>query len=89
MERSKNGFFESFIDIVSDQPNWSAAELEAAFKELASVKGIKAGEVLLPLRIMLVGGKFGPAVFDIATLIGKEQITSRIRHALQLLQGAA
>ena len=27
---------------------------------------------MLPFRIMLVGGKFGPHVFDIAALIGKE-----------------
>jgi glutamyl-tRNA synthetase len=37
---------------------------------------------MLPFRVMLVGGKFGPGVFDIAVLIGKEETISRIQKAL-------
>ena len=40
---------------------------------------------MLPLRIMLVGGKYGPGVFDIAALLGKEETIKRIEHALSLL----
>lgn len=62
-----------------------AAGMEAAFKQLATEKNIKPGDVLLPLRIMLVGGKFGPGVFDIAETIGKEETIHRINNALQQL----
>jgi glutamyl-tRNA synthetase len=31
---------------------------------------------------MLVGGKFGPHVFDIAALLGKEETVTRIEKAL-------
>jgi glutamyl-tRNA synthetase len=31
---------------------------------------------------MLVGGKFGPGVFDIAEIIGREETISRIKKAL-------
>ena len=82
---AKASFFEAFIALVNEQTGWSAASLEAAFKELAASANIKPGDVLLPLRIMLVGGKFGPGVFDIAALIGREETVARIRHALQLL----
>jgi glutamyl-tRNA synthetase len=37
---------------------------------------------MLPFRIMLVGGKFGPHVFDIVALLGKEETISRIEKAL-------
>ncbi len=40
----------------------------------------------MPLRIMLVGAKFGPHVFDIAVLLGRDETIRRIRHTLQLLQ---
>ena len=40
---------------------------------------------MLPLRIMLVGGKFGPGVLDIATMIGKQATIERIQHVLTLL----
>jgi glutamyl-tRNA synthetase len=61
--------------------------LEAQFKEMAAAAGIKPGELLMPLRIMLVGGKFGPHVFDIAVMLGKEETIRRIRHTLGLLKG--
>ena len=60
-----------------------AVELEQNFKALAEEKGIKAGELMLPFRIMLVGGKFGPHVFDIAVLLGKEETISRIQKAVE------
>ena len=41
---------------------------------------------MLPLRIMLVGGKFGPGVFDIAAQIGSEETKERINGALARLQ---
>jgi glutamyl-tRNA synthetase len=34
---------------------------------------------------MLVGGKFGPGVFDIAVLLGKQETLRRIRHGVTLL----
>ena len=60
----------------------SALDLETHFKALAEEKAIKAGELMLPFRIMLVGGKFGPHVFDIAVLLGKLETISRIEKAL-------
>jgi glutamyl-tRNA synthetase len=40
---------------------------------------------MLPLRIMLVGGKFGPGVFEVAALIGKDESIHRIQRALAQL----
>lgn len=61
---------------------WNAPDLEKEFKELAAANKIKPGDVLMPLRVMLVGGKFGPGVFDIAALIGKEETIERIKTAI-------
>jgi glutamyl-tRNA synthetase len=62
--------------------DWTAAVLEKDFKGIVAANQIKPGEVLLPFRIMLVGGKFGPGVFDIAEIIGKEETISRIKKSL-------
>lgn len=78
----KKAFFETFVGLLQAQPEWTATALESRFKELAAEKNIKAGELQLPLRIMLVGGKFGPPVFDIAAIIGREETVKRISHAL-------
>ena len=63
-----------------------SANAEHAFKEIAAVSQLKPGELMLPFRIMLVGGKYGPGVFDIAAILGKDETIKRIEHALFLLQ---
>ena len=62
-----------------------AVEFEKIFKEISAINQLKPGEVMLPVRIMLVGGKHVPAVFDIATILGKEETIKRIEHGLSML----
>ena len=80
----KKNFFEEFALKLAGIGNWESGELENTFKNLAAEKNIKAGELQLPLRIMLVGGKFGPPVFQIAEVIGKSETVFRINKALEL-----
>ncbi len=82
----KASFFVAYSEILTAINDHSPASLEVAFKALAEEKGLKVGDVMLPFRIMLVGGKFGPAVFEIASLLGKEETIERINKGLQLLK---
>ncbi|WP_447641234.1 MULTISPECIES: glutamate--tRNA ligase [Chitinophagaceae] len=69
--------------------NWAAANLENIFNETAAAASIeKPGNLMLPLRIMLVGGKFGPHVFDIAALIGKKESIARLKEGLTAIEKA-
>ncbi|MEO6837556.1 MAG: glutamate--tRNA ligase [Ginsengibacter sp.] len=83
---SKNQFFVELIRAYSFMNTWELADIEHTFKELAAASKLKPGELMLPLRIMLVGGKFGPGVFDVSTLLGKEETIKRIEHALSLIK---
>jgi glutamyl-tRNA synthetase len=83
---NKNQFFVELIRTYSLLNSWDIADIEHAFKELAAASRLKPGELMLPFRIMLVGGKFGPGVFDIAAVIGKEETIKRIEHALTLMK---
>jgi len=78
----KKIFFGSFIEEMKATDLWESAFIEDGFKKLAMMQNIKPGELQLPFRIMLVGGKFGPPVFDIATMLGKEETIQRIQKAL-------
>jgi len=84
-DERKQLFFTELVRAFELEPYWEPAPLEKVFKEIASVNDCKPGELMLPLRIMLVGGKFGPGVFEIASLIGKEETVKRIRYGLSLL----
>lgn len=79
---AKAEFFNTFINMIQTSGEVPPAEMEQSFKALADEKGIKPGELMLPFRIMLVGGKFGPHVFDIAAVLGKVETISRIEKAL-------
>ena len=81
-DESKQLFFAEVIRNYELNNDWKAITLENSFKEIAAVNQIKPGEALLPLRVMLVGGKFGPGVFDIAEILGKGETISRIKKAL-------
>jgi glutamyl-tRNA synthetase len=82
---AKLQFFQSVINIYQETSHWEAAALETIFKELATNAELKVGELMLPLRIMLVGGKFGPGVFEIAALLGKTETIERLLAALEQL----
>ena len=80
----KKNFFNVLISKYANVQMWDAVQLENTFKELSTELKIKPGELQLPFRIMLVGGKFGPPVFNIAELLGKEETISRIKKALAI-----
>lgn len=79
---AKRNFFNLLISKYADQEVWEANQLEALFKDIAAALKIKPGELQLPFRIMLVGGKFGPPVFAVAEVLGKDETNSRIEKAL-------
>jgi glutamyl-tRNA synthetase len=78
----KKDFFNVLVGKYADVQIWEATQLENIFKELAIELKIKPGELQLPFRIMLVGGKFGPPVFNIAEVLGKDESASRIQNAI-------
>jgi glutamyl-tRNA synthetase len=79
-------FFNDLISEFKQSENWDALDIENIFKNLASAKAIKVGELMLPFRVMLVGGKFGPQVFLIAQSIGKQETMDRIVKALETIK---
>lgn len=76
----KAAFFETYTMEVKE--GLTTAELEEKFKSLATEHNFKPGELMLPLRIMLVGGKFGPGVFDITVSLGADETVKRIHNAI-------
>jgi len=79
---AKTAFFKSYSNTIGSINDWNALNLEMVFKDLANTQGIKSGELQLPLRIMLVGEKMGPPVFEIASVLGKEETKKRINNLL-------
>ena len=84
-DEKKKAFFTELVNLWDKDFLSDSIQLEQQFKTLAETQQIKAGELMLPLRIMLVGGKFGPGVFEIAILLGKEEAQKRIENVVKQL----
>jgi glutamyl-tRNA synthetase len=78
----KKSFFNAYSKSLASVNEWTAISLETNFKQLAELHSIKPGELQLPFRVMLVGGKFGPPVFQIAEVLGKDETIDRIERAI-------
>ncbi|PRD45043.1 glutamate--tRNA ligase [Sphingobacterium haloxyli] len=79
---NKTVFFQNIAAEFATMQEWTAGALEPFFKGKIAESGMKIGELMMPFRIMLVGGKFGPDVFQIADILGKDEVVKRIARAL-------
>ncbi|MFZ1306491.1 MAG: glutamate--tRNA ligase [Ferruginibacter sp.] len=80
-DSEKNDFFTALITRYKDITDWNINTIETEFKNLATAKNIKVGELQMILRVMLVGTKMGPGVFVIAEAIGSAETVNRIEKA--------
>ncbi len=61
---------------------FTASYLEAFLHNFLKKNDIKAGEILPLLRVMLIGSKTGPAVFEIIAVLGKDESIRRMNSAV-------
>ena len=57
---------------------WSAETTEAAVRAFAETSGLKLGKVAQPLRAALTGRSTSPGIFDVLTVLGREESLARI-----------
>src|SRR5690606_6530596 len=62
---NKTTFFKNIMKEFLEVSEWKASVIEPFFKGKIAESGMKIGELMMPFRIMLVGGKFGRDVFKI------------------------
>jgi glutamyl-tRNA synthetase len=74
---------QQLITVISDIKDFSAENTEKEVKEWISGKDIGFGKVMQPLRLSIVGKLAGPHLFDIITMIGKEETLRRIEYAIE------
>jgi glutamyl-tRNA synthetase len=58
--------------------DWNAASAEAAIREYATANGLKLGAAAQPLRAALTGRSTSPGVFDVLSVLGREESLARI-----------
>ncbi len=73
------------INYLQTIEDFTSKNLEKEFIEWIKSQEIGLGKVLNPLRLLLVGNTTGPHLFDIMSMIGKEETIKRLKTGLEEL----
>ena len=73
------------VSHLNSSEDFSAENLSAQIKGWVTSENIGFGKVMMPLRLALVGEMKGPDVFDILSILGKEESISRIEKAIRFM----
>lgn len=74
---------EAMIDRFEEIVEFSAENIESAFKQYLSDNELGMGAVLPNFRVLVTGKGMGPSMFQIAAILGKEETLSRLNSGLQ------
>ncbi|MBT8398929.1 MAG: glutamate--tRNA ligase [Rhodothermia bacterium] len=66
-----------------EEPAFDAEAAEGALRSVAEQHGVGAGQIIHPVRLALSGVTFGPGLFELMELLGKETCLRRIRAAVE------
>lgn len=72
-------------DLIKDLPVYSAQALEDALRAKAALVGLKAGDLIHPIRLAVSGRTNTPGLFEIMEILGREVCLRRIGTVLAMI----
>lgn len=71
----------SSLDTLSD---WTEEAIEESLRQLATQRELKFGQIAQPLRAALTGKAVSPSIFEIMSIINKQETISRLKYVIDL-----
>lgn len=59
---------------------WDKASINAAFKQVLAVHGLKMPQLAMPVRVLTVGSAHTPSIDAVLELVGREKVVARLRN---------
>ncbi len=78
-----NDVLRDFITLLDETDDFSADNIEAALKNFVVPKGKKPAFLIHPLRILTSGVGFGPSLYHMLEVLGKETVLRRLRNGVE------
>lgn len=72
--------------LIQSMPEFTPAALHDALQAYAEQQQVGMGQVMIPLRIAMVGDTKGPDLPEILVMLGKEEVSSRISACIAALK---
>jgi len=73
------------VALLKEVSEFTSEEISEKIKGWITAQEMGFGKVMMPLRLALVGEMKGPDVFDIASILGKDETISRIEKAITFM----
>ena len=73
------------IDVLTTIEDFTSLNIETVVKDWLATNEIGMGKVMQPFRLSLVGEMKGPHLFDIVEVLGKTEVLSRIKKAIETI----
>lgn len=70
---------------LSDALDFHPETLERLIRAFAEERGLKAGQVIQPVRVAVTGGTASPGIFETLSLLGRDRVLDRIEDAMRLI----
>lgn len=77
---------QSLIEKLSQAESFSKEALDAFFHKYATETGTQIGELVHPTRLAISGVSFGPGLFELMEVLGKETVMRRISTAIKSIK---
>ncbi len=65
---------------------WNKAAIHAVLTQVAAKQGLKAGQVMMPVRVLVTGQTQTPAIDAVMELLGQDETIRRLEAGLQSLE---
>ncbi|MDP5231873.1 MAG: glutamate--tRNA ligase [Cellulophaga sp.] len=84
-KENTSNIMNELLSVLETIDNFSSKNTEEKVKQWISEKTYSFGNVMPPLRLVIVGDMKGPHIFDIISALGKKETLERIEKAIQVL----
>ncbi len=74
---------EAYIAKLEAMAELTPAALETAFNEVLGAHGLKVGQVMPLYRLFVAGRMQGPGMFEVSTLLGRDEVLARLKAGLE------
>ena len=79
------GHVAALVETLARTNPFDEAHVEAAVRETAAARGIKAGALIHATRVAVTGRTASPGLFEVLTWLGPERTTARLNRLLEFL----
>ena len=76
---------EDLHQALSSEDNWKRDVLESIFDNLMTQHELGLGKLIKPIRFALTGLGYGPGIFDMMILLGKNRCLNRLSSTMDLI----